>query len=89
MKTKIAIRYHVTYEGMGGHFAEDGWSGYNERWKLRNTGLLGIEEVYGYAQALEHIEELKSKVWNGERHYEYKKFQIEIHTIAVTTIPIN
>jgi hypothetical protein len=89
MKTQTAIRYYVTYEGMGGHFSEDGWSGYNERWRLKNDGLLDGEDVYGYKQAQEHIEQLKTREYLGKLAYPNVQWQIQIITTVVTVIPIN
>ena len=85
MKTETSTRYHVTYLGMGGYFSEDGWSGYNERWAAKNKGELK-EEVYGFNEALAHIEELKTHVYMGKLAYPNVQWQIKTETSVVTTI---
>lgn len=87
MKTQTSTHYRVTYKGMGGHFAPDGWSGFIDRLKAKEAGrLIKSEEVYGYKQAQEHIEELREHVYMGEKINKDKQFQIEIVSIVVTTV---
>jgi len=79
----------VSIEGRGGHFSQEGYSKYSERWNMNNKGTLPKgEEIYGYQQALEHIEELKNSVYEGKKHYADKQFQIQIETRTVTTVNV-
>ena len=63
--------YRVTYEGTYGTMAPDGYHGYRERLIMRDNGTLPPgEQVYDYAQALDHIRQLKrSGTWPPERTF--------------------
>lgn len=88
MKTKTHTRYHVTYEGFHGHFSEEGYSKYYNRRELYYQGALPDgEQIYGYDQALEHIEELKKDAKENS-HWRNAKWVIEVETTVTTYINV-
>lgn len=66
-KIKIKRYYRVVCSG-GGYLASDGYSKWNERFKLFHEGKLSWEEIYGYEQAQDHIKEYFN------RESEYQKY---------------
>lgn len=72
MKTNTHTRYQVSYNGFYGYFSPKGYSKYYP------------SRVYGYEQALEHIEELKVDSPSTQN----VKWQIEIITVVETIITL-
>lgn len=88
MKTESNTHYTVSTEGFGGHYSPTGYSKYNERWSKSLKENILPWDVYGYEQALEHIEELREHIYNGKKHLENANFIINIVTTITTVIPI-
>ena len=89
MRTYTYTQYQVSYKGMYGHFQQSDYSKYHDRRRLQDKGELPEgEQVYGYTQALEHIEELKLHIYHHERVNKDKEFEIHIVSGVVTEVPI-
>lgn len=75
----------VRTKGMNGHFSQDGYSQYHKRWNMERNGEIQLNEVYGYEQALAHIDELRESVYDEKKHYENVEFEI-VEKTTVTAI---
>lgn len=85
--TDSVTSYLVSSSEGSGFYSPDGFSKYSERWQLKQNGELKPgERIYGYAQALEHIEEIKQHVYQGKKHNEKAVFTIHINTMVTTVI---
>lgn len=74
-----SVKYRVTHEGSNGYFSPEGYSQYNDRYLLDRKGLLPPnEQIYGYAQAVAHIEELRKEEHRGSFPFADTIFHIEI-----------
>jgi len=79
----------VKTKDMNGYFSPEGYSKFDERWKKFNPeGGKTTLDIYGYEQALEHIQELRESVYEGEKTYENSQFQIQTITTITTTINV-
>lgn len=87
-KTKTSTYYTISIVGdNGSYFSQEGYSKYYDRLSLeRKNELPEGEEIYGYKQALEHIAELKEKVYEDKKTYAEKQFQINVVTKVKTEI---
>lgn len=73
------IRYLVS-TGPGSSLSPDGWDGYNARYTKRvNNELPEDELVYGYEQALEHINQVRSRT-EGEYAAHWRNCPLKIVT---------
>jgi hypothetical protein len=90
METKAVTRYYVKRKGdFGSHFRQEDYSSYYYRLTKSVSGSLEYdEEVYGYAQALEHISELRQHVYNGKKIYENEEFQVVAETTITTIVDV-
>jgi hypothetical protein len=98
MKTITNTSYKIATKGMGGYFSPHSYSKYNERWGDCQKNLIMPWDVYGYEQALEHIEEIRNyqsmdcddllMSIKPIKPYENTEFVISITTTVTTEIPI-
>lgn len=87
ISSTTSVSYRLTEAGSSGWFSQQGYSQYYKRLTLQDKGLLPQgEEVYGYAQVLEHIEELRKSEHNGVLHYADMLFHVEVIGTMVTRI---
>jgi len=87
--TKTHTSYAVSYERNTGYFVSSDYSKYNERLSMYYAGEIPYENVYGYEQALEHAEELRNYIYNGELINMGRNFVVKVITTTSTEIPIN
>lgn len=76
METIITTVYRVTYEGLEGYICPSTYSKFV------------IDGEYGYAEALDHIRELKQLYVGDKMPYADKVMQIKTDTRVVTKIDI-
>lgn len=86
MKTNTTIQYRLSLLNENCWFSELGYSKYYHRVDMYKKGIIDVNDIYGYDQCLEHMEELKNGKL-GER-YEKAKFKISIITTVTTEIEI-
>lgn len=80
------VCYKVALAGQSSYFSHEGYSEYYNRLKLREEGKIKREDVYGYEQALAHIEEMRKSVYDGKLHHAESIFEIRIETTVVSKI---
>lgn len=92
---KTNTYYVVGIKGQDSYFSQDGYSKYNERYKQRISLIEQCKEqdlsefvVYGYEQALDHIKELRTHVYEGKKHLENAEFEIRVTTTVTVIVPI-
>ena len=67
-------------------YSPNGYSKYMERWTAYQDGKIKFpEQIYGVAQALEHIEELRRSVVKGKYPLARAKFEVVEVTIVKTS----
>lgn len=87
ISSKSSVSYRVTHDGFHGWFSQDGYSQYFKRINLYRDGKLPDgEQIYGYAQAIEHIAELRKSEYMGELHYADTVFYVEVIGTLTTMI---
>ncbi len=87
MRTTTNTSFLVSAKGSSGWYSQDGYSKYTERWKLNQEGKLPPgEQVYGFAQCLDHIKELREHVYYGDLVNKDKHFVIQSSTVVTTEI---
>lgn len=74
MTTKTFTQYFPKIKGGSGYFSPDGFSKGGSN--------------YGYEECLQHIAELREKVYMGRKPYEHSEFQIMVETTVETTFDI-
>jgi hypothetical protein len=78
---KTSTSFYIVRKGVSGFIPNDGYSLYWDRMKKADAGeLQENEQAYGYAQALEHITELKAKP-----NYKDSAFEV-IEVTAITKL---
>jgi hypothetical protein len=69
-------RFFIRIKGESSSFCASGYSKYHNRLSLQDKGKLGAGQVYGAAQAADHIKELRASVYEGRKHYANSDFEI-------------
>jgi hypothetical protein len=71
------------------YFSKEGYSQYYVRLKIcRDKKRIAECDIYGYEQALAHIEELRAKKHEGKQPYKNADFIIKVVTTVATHIAV-
>lgn len=77
------VSYYVRVGDSSGYLAPDGYTAYLTRWQADAMGLLPAgEQVYGYEQALAHIEQVRHESPSGT------KFSIDVINTSTFSLEI-
>lgn len=89
MTTSTITYYQISIENSGIYFSPESYTKYYQRMTLSHEGKLPEgEQTYGYEQALEHIEELRTREYEGKLQYKSSTFLVTTITSVRTSIPI-
>lgn len=77
MKTQKRTHYEVRTSNLnGGSYSQSGFSEYYKRLSMADKKEIKYSEVYGVEQAIAHISELRSHVYEGKKHLLHVPFYI-------------
>lgn len=85
LTSNISTRYRIAING-NSWLAEDGYSQYYKRLKMRNDGVIQDHEVYGPDQAAEHVREYYDKADEYYQHRQNDVLTIEEVITIVTPV---